>query len=106
MFDMEDFTTDPRWQEWAGRIRSETLPALQRSKVALIMYSGTHEPKMAVELGYAILLGKPIIVAHMPQTPPPWKLQKIANYVLECDNTTEEGKQDFGRRLERAVRGL
>jgi hypothetical protein len=42
----------------------------------------------------------------MPGIEPPWKLKKIANYVVECDNTTEEGKAEFSRKFQRIMRSI
>lgn len=101
-----DLTDRPDWQEWSGKILDEIVPNLERSRTAMILYSGTHEPKQAIEIGYAVLLGKPIIVAYMPGQEPPWGLKKIANYVIEADTSTEESKAAFARKLAHATRSL
>jgi hypothetical protein len=106
LMDLRDLTGRPDWQEWSGKILAESVPQMERSRASMILYSGTHEPKQAIEIGFAILMNKPIVLVHMPGVEPPWKLKKIANYVIECDNTTEEGKAEFSRKFQRIMRSI
>lgn len=50
------------------------------------------DAKLAVELGYSILLDKPLIVLVPPDRPISKRLRKVADVIVDADITTEEGR--------------
>jgi hypothetical protein len=90
-------TTDPFTQtdflEFAERVRTEMLPKLSDSAITISLAPGADvDVKYAVELGFSIMLDKPIIIVAMPGRPVPAKLRKLADAVIEADITTEAGQ--------------
>jgi nucleoside 2-deoxyribosyltransferase len=65
---------------------------------------GLADVKIAVEIGYAILLGKPLIVLKQPGRPVAEKLLRIADYVIEGDMDTEVGRESVQEQLKRVLK--
>lgn len=78
---------NPEFRAYAARCREKLQPMVEQShiSVALVPPNGEVDVKLAVELGYMILLDKPIIAVIPPGTPVPLKLAKVADEIVEGD---------------------
>lgn len=100
----DDPFEDPRVKAWAQRVERELVPMIRDSAVTMQIVSGTEpDVKIAVELGFMILLDKPIILAVLPGVQVPPKLMVVADAIVEFDEHDPDGTQ---RRLGEAVRRL
>jgi len=63
---MTTTSSDPfasaEWRDFAERAIRELVPKMQDSDVIVSINSSNPDVKLAVELGFALLLGKPIIM--------------------------------------------
>lgn len=75
----------PEGKAWARHVRRELVPKLEESAVSLTIYTGKMDVKLAVELGAAVLLDKPIILMVEPGTKVPERLVRVADRILEAD---------------------
>jgi hypothetical protein len=65
---------------------------------------GQTDVKFAVELGFSIMLDKPIIAVVMAGTQVPAKLLKIADEIIEAPaNMNLDGDPEFGARMAAAI---
>lgn len=74
---------DPAWLEYAQQAREKLEPMVKDSAIAMSVYSGKIDPKMAIELGYMIMLDKPIIAVVTPGVKVPNKLAVVADEIVE-----------------------
>lgn len=65
--------------------RKDMIPKMRDSALTLTIYSGTVDPKLCLELGAAILLDKPIIVALKRGVAAPANLKRCATRIVEVD---------------------
>ena len=79
----DDPFDSPEWKEMARAAREELSPMVESSAVAVSLYDGTIDPKMAIETGYMILLDKPIIAIVSPGAKVPNKLVLVADEIIE-----------------------
>lgn len=93
---------DPRWEEFANHAREVLDPMVRQSAVAIGLYSGKVDPKLAIELGYMILLDKPIIAVVTPGAKVPNKLALVADEIVELN--FEDAS--FGIRIAEAAKRL
>lgn len=95
----DDPFDDPQWQEYARQAREKLEPMVRDSAVAVSIYTGEVDPKMAIETGYMILLDKPIIAVVDPNAKMPKKLALVADAIVEgpIDDPS------FSRRLNAAM---
>ena len=84
--DDEDPFDDPQWKAFADDVKTELVPKLKSSALSIALYSGGDpDPKQAIELGYMVLLDKPIIIAVLPGSVVPNNLMKVADEIVEVD---------------------
>lgn len=57
--------------------------------MALLTYGATKSAKYAVELGFSILLNKPIIIVACDGVPVPPQLERVASKVIHAKNPIE-----------------
>lgn len=74
---------DPGWLEYAEYAREEMLPMLKGASITLAFLNGEPDPKQACELGYMVLLDKPILAVVQPGVKVPDKLIRIADEIVE-----------------------
>jgi nucleoside 2-deoxyribosyltransferase len=69
---------------WAEHVLAEVVPKIQESSAVISLWPSGEVPdaKLAVETGYAILLGKPIIVVAAPDVKLPATLEAVARTVV------------------------
>lgn len=102
---MKDIFDDIEFKEYAEHFMLEVAPKIKDSAYLMtIAPDGGHaDVKIAVEIGYAILLNKPLIVVKMPGRTIAEKLLRIADHVIEGDLTTEEGRDSIFQQFARIV---
>lgn len=89
----EDWTRDPGWREWADQVRTDLLPKLEDTAAVLsLVPDGDGDVKFAVELGFSIMMDKPLILVVMPGRKVPERLARIAEAIVEADLDTELGQ--------------
>jgi nucleoside 2-deoxyribosyltransferase len=89
------------WGRFVAHQREHTLKAMDSSAyvVSLVPSTENLDVKFAVELGFAVMLGKPVIAMAMPGTPVPYGLRKVAEAVIVADLDTEAGQEYAARQL-------
>lgn len=75
----------PEGRAWQEDVRANMLPKLAESAASLTLYTGGMDLKLAVELGAAILLDKPIMIVVAPGVKVPEHLVRAADKIIEAD---------------------
>ena len=92
------------WDRFIDHVRENTVKAMTDSAfVASLVPSGEPDIKFAVELGLAIMLGKPLIAIVMPGTKVPAGLRKVADSIVYADLDTEAGQQTVAAEMQKAM---
>ena len=100
MTDDDDPWQDPGWLEYAMHARDELVPMIEGSAITLALLGGKVDPKQACELGYMIMLDKPIIAVVMPGAKVPDKLVRVADEIVEGADMNDPR---FQKRLHAAI---
>ncbi|QGJ92741.1 deoxycytidylate deaminase [Microbacterium phage Megan] len=101
---MSDWIEEPDVQAWAKRVLDEVVPMIDQSTVFVSLVPTSEvDIKFAVEMGLALMMDKPIIVAVSPGALVPAKLLSIADAVVEFDPSQPEATQE---RLHEAFRQI
>lgn len=87
MSDKTDPFDSPEGRRWAKAVQDDLVPKLADSAVSLTVWTGQVDAKIAVELGAAILLDKPIIIGVSPGVVVPEHLVRCADKIIELDIT-------------------
>lgn len=95
MTDWTDALTEAEqreFREWARHQAGEVLPAMEDSAMVMsIAPTGKPDPKFCVELGFALMLGKPLILlADKRAAPIPDKLRQVADEIVEVDLSSDD----------------
>jgi hypothetical protein len=85
------------------RMNKDLLPMIADSDSVGAVYSGEPDAQMAVEMGFAILMDKPIIVMVKSGMKAPNKLILVADAIVEADITTPAGMEQAQRDLTAAL---
>lgn len=80
-----------QWDRFVAYQREHVLAAIAGSAAMMSFVPEEVDIKVALELGMAIYLNKPIIVLSPPGRPIPEKLVRVADRVVSGDIDTEEG---------------
>lgn len=96
------------WDDFVDAFRKDALEKIVDSGafLSLVPTAEHFDAKFAIELGTAIMLDKPLIVVAMPGAEIPTRLRAIADYVIEEDVDTEEGRQAIADALKSIQEGL
>lgn len=107
-FDKELSPADrAEWDDFVRHVRENTVKAMEQSAYVMsLVPEGKPDIKFAVELGLAIMLGKPIIAVVMPGTAVPDGLRKVASAIIEADLDTEDGQLRAARQMKQAMAAL
>lgn len=101
----EDPFSDPEWLAYADRAIKELLPKMQRSAVMLsLVPQGPTDVKYALELGFMIMLDKPIICVVPPGVRVPGKLIGVADAIVEGDITDESMGKRLSAEIDRVMK--
>lgn len=89
-------TDDPfdsdEWRQFAERCITELVPKIDGSSVTIsLVPNGPSDVKFAVELGFSIMMDKPIIAVIQPGMKVPGKLLAVADSIVEFDPNNTEG---------------
>jgi hypothetical protein len=89
-----------QWDEFAARARA-TFRMMDRSAMVMTLVpSGEPDVKFCVELGMAIMLGKPIVAVAASLADVPTRLRRAADAVIICyDPDTPVGREYMTARL-------
>jgi nucleoside 2-deoxyribosyltransferase len=84
---MKDLFNDKSVQEYLDRFRREVLPKLEESSAVLVIGPEDKDAdiKIALEVGFAVLLNKPLIVVKLDGRECSPRLLTIADHVIEGD---------------------
>lgn len=88
-------STDPfdsqQWLDYAKHVREELIPMIENSAYTMAI-AGDKEPdvKQAVELGFMVLLDKPIIAVVVAGAKGPRRLLEIADSVVHLSYNDAE----------------
>ena len=90
-FDSKEFLA------YAKRVRVELIPKIRDSAltISIAPSDGQGDVKFATELGFSILLNKPIIVVAEPGTPISPALAKVAYRVIFADFSTPNAQAEI-----------
>jgi hypothetical protein len=95
------------WDAFVDHARENTVRGMADSAFVMsLVPEGKPDIKFAVELGLAIMMGKPLLVVQMPGTEVPPKLRQVADLVVMADLDTEEGKRVLATRIKKFQEGL
>lgn len=100
---MDGLTLEERekWDVWVAEVRRTTLQTMDSSAMIMQLYTDkTADVKFALEVGYALLLDKPILAVVLPGALVPKKLGLVADLIVEADIETEEGRAIVAAALE------
>lgn len=88
------------WERFVTHVREKTVKGMMKSSFVMsLVPEGEPDVKFAVELGLAIMLGKPIVALVLPGRRIPPKLRKAVDAVIVADVDTEEGQRHIARRI-------
>ena len=74
------------WQQFAEQCITELVPKIDGSAMTIsLVPKGSSDVKFAVELGFSIMLDKPIIAVIQPGMKVPGKLLAVADAIVELD---------------------
>lgn len=92
---------DKNFKKFAKRVMDEMVPAMHGSAyvITIAPKGGEADVKLAVEIGFAILMDKPLIVFVPKGRAVGERLARIADHVLEADMTTEAGQKEAMNKL-------
>jgi hypothetical protein len=82
-----------QWNRFVAYQREHVLKQMVESAVVMSIVPEEPDIKIAVELGMAIYLNKPIVLLALPGIPIPPKLERVADKIVSCDIDTEEGQE-------------
>ena len=111
MSDWKDHLTDAErseWNEFEEGVRTGLVPKMTGCAyvASCVPDADNVDVKFAVELGLAIMLGKPIIAIAQPGIPVPDGLRRAAHAVVVLDDSTEEAREKSYALLKEAVDAL
>ena len=78
----KDMWDDPRAQAWRERVNRELLPMIENSAVSVTIAPEEPDAKIAVELGFCILLDKPILILAPRGRHIPEHLRRVADKIV------------------------
>ena len=87
---MSDWSQEPEAQRWIADVQENMVPKMQASGAVVSIQAGKTDVKLAVELGMALLLDKPLILAVTPGVEVPERLRRAADDVIVFDMTEPE----------------
>jgi hypothetical protein len=106
---MSDKPTDKELEEFyrglADGAREDWLPKLRASFMCMALLDGTFDVKLAIEVGAALLLDKPLVIVAVGSNV--WisaRLRQIADVVIEGERFDEAMKAKASAAIERLMR--
>jgi nucleoside 2-deoxyribosyltransferase len=101
----DDIRNDPEFIKYAEDVKKNLIPKLRGSACTVsIVPEGDTDVKFAVELGFSIMLDKPVIAVVAPGTKIPSKLALVADVIVEADWKNPEKMQGrIGEAIEKVL---
>lgn len=88
------------WDEFVEEFRADALQKIDESAFILsLVPREDFDVKFALELGTAIMLGKPIVAVLPPGARIPGNLERVTDKVIRADVETEEGRHRIAEAL-------
>lgn len=84
----EDIWDDPEAKAWRERANTELRPMIENSAISVVLW-GKPDAKLAVEVGFTLLLGKPFVVLKPSGQDVPASLARLADAIVEYDDITD-----------------
>jgi hypothetical protein len=79
-----DWADDHEIRRYLSRAHRELLPKLRESAISAVIAPGDDpDPKIAIELGYTLLLDKPLVIVVPPGRTVPEHLVRAADAIVE-----------------------
>jgi nucleoside 2-deoxyribosyltransferase len=99
-----DWADDPEIRAFLRHAQTDMVPKLRASGIAvsIVPANGEPDPKFCVELGYMIMLDKPIIAVVQPGTKVPDRLVRVADRIVEWTGD----HADLSRALMDAIKAM
>jgi hypothetical protein len=94
----------PDW--FLDRAQNEMIPKMAESVFIIGILNGAVDAKIAVEVGAAVLLGKPILILALPGVAISEKLRRVADRIVECDVRTNAGRAAVNRAIHEMIESL
>lgn len=91
------------WDSFVAHVRRDTVEKMLSSAFVMSIVPDKPDVKFAVELGLSIMMDKPIIAVVLPGVEVPKKLLLVADYVVEADIDTEQGRRVMAEAIDRIV---
>lgn len=90
------------WEGYSHHVAKTLLPGLRETEVVAALYNGPDatDVKMATEIGYALLLGKPIVLIASYGTSIPDQLRQAAAAVVIGDMGDPQTRLDLATALD------
>lgn len=83
---------DPEVKSWLTHVSENLVPMVQSSALSICVYdTDPPDPQNAMEVGYMVLMDKPIIVTAVKGAKVPEKLRRVADQIVEFDPGDHEG---------------
>ena len=82
MTEPKDWWDYPEVEAWLTRCREVLAPMVDKSAIGMAIIGSKPDPKIAVELGYSILLDKPIVLVVPEGVAIPDHLNRVADYII------------------------
>jgi hypothetical protein len=79
---------DPQLKEYLEHFDQEVLPEMRSSKICFVLLSDHVDAKICLEVGAAVLLGKPMLVATLGGAVVPDNLRRFASEIIELKDGT------------------
>jgi len=76
-------------RRWLNRADRELLPMIEGSAMSITINPTHPDAKVAVELGFCLLLDKPLVLLSFPDRPVPSRLRRAADLVIECTDPSD-----------------
>ncbi len=83
----EDPWEHPGFKAFAKRVETELVPKLEGTDSVFAMIGKDVDVKQAVEIGYTLLMGKPLILCVSPGSDVPAGLTRAADEIVEVDTS-------------------
>lgn len=102
-----DILRDKQFRKWAKHVREDMVPKMAGSAYVMTIASpngSDADVKQAVEIGFAILMDKPLIVLKPAGRVVAEKLLRIADHIVEGDMDTAAGRQAIGEKLKAVMK--
>lgn len=95
-------------EDWETKARETLEPMIRDSQIGLAIYHGESDPKQMLEMGYMVMLDKPIIVVTWDGLEIPENLRRVARHVVELHSSpsTEAGQEELQTRLAPLITAL